>query len=117
MAGAEVVEAALAALEIARHAALLAQGVELLVAARDQLVGVGLVAHVPHHLVAVEIEGLVEGKGELHHPQAGAEVTTAGAHHLEVTFADLTADRLQFGDAEPVQLIRVRQLAEMHHGP
>jgi hypothetical protein len=92
VAGTEVVEAALAALQIAGHTTLLAQGVELVVATGDQLVGVGLVAHIPHHLVVVEIEGLVKGQGELHHPQTRAEVPAAGAHHLQVTLPDLAAD-------------------------
>ena len=77
VAGTEMVEAALGPLQVARHPVLLPQGGEILVAARDQLVGVGLVAHIPHHLVLVEIEGLVEGEGEFHHPQARTEVTTA----------------------------------------
>ena len=114
MAGTEVVETAFAALQITRHAVLLAQGVEVVVAAGDQLVGIGLVAHIPHHPVVVEVEGLVEGQGEFHHPQAGAEVATAGAHHLQVAFADLAGDALQLGGAQAVQLIRVRQLTEVH---
>ena len=114
MAGTEVVETAFAALQIARHAVLLAQGVEVVVAAGDQLVGIGLVAHIPHHPVVVEVEGLVEGQGEFHHPQAGAEVATAGAHHLQVAFTDLAGDALQLGGAQAVQLIRVRQLTEVH---
>ncbi len=117
MAGTEVVEAALAALEVAGHASLLAQGVETAVAARDQLVGIGLVAHIPHHLVVVEVEGLIERQSELNHPQPGSEVAAASAHHLQVPLPGLTADRLELDDAEPVQLVRVRQLAEVHHIP
>ena len=62
----------------------------------------------------VEIEGLIEGKGEFHHPQAGAEVAAAGADHLEVAFADLTCNPLELCSAQSVQLIRMRQLTEMH---
>ena len=41
-------------------------------------------------------------------------MAAAGAHHLQMALADLTGDVLQLGDAQPVQLIRMRQLAEMH---
>jgi hypothetical protein len=101
----------------AGHAALLAQGVEAVITAGDQLVGIGLVAHNPHHLVVVEIQRLVEGDGEFHHPQARTQVAAAGAHHLQVAFADLAGDRFEFGDAESVQLVGVAQLAEMHSDP
>ena len=72
VAGAEVVEHALAALQVARHAALLAQAVKTVVSARHQLVGIGLVTHVPHNPIVVEVEGLVEGQGQFNHSQARA---------------------------------------------
>ena len=114
VAGAEVVEAAFAALEITGHPTPLPQGVELAVATGDQLVGIGLVTDIPDHLVAVEVEGLIEGEGELHHPQARPEVTAAGGDHLEVLLTDLAGDRLEFRGTQTVQLIRVIQLAEVH---
>ncbi|MFZ9947758.1 MAG: hypothetical protein ACO3FN_11905, partial [Vulcanococcus sp.] len=41
-------------------------------------------------------------------------MAAAGAHHLKVALADLTGDRLELSSAQTVQLIRMRQLAEMH---
>lgn len=87
----EVIEAALAPFEVARHSALLAQCVELVVAPRDQLVGVGLVAHVPDNPVLVEVEGLVEGQGEFHHTQPWPEMASAGGHHLQMLLTNLTS--------------------------
>ena len=114
MACTEVVEGALATLQITRDAVLLAQGVEGVVATGDQLVGVGLVTHIPNNPVSVEVKGLIQGEGELHHPQAWAEVTTARAHHFQVTLADLAGDAFELSNAEAMQLIGMRQLAEMH---
>ena len=116
VAGTEMIKGAFAALQIAGNPTLLAEGMKIVVAACDQLVGVGLVAHVPHNLVTVEVEGLVEGQGKFHNPQARAKVPSGGADDLQMPFADLAGNGLEFGNAEAMQLIRMSQLAEMHHG-
>ena len=87
---------------------------EAAVAAGDQLVGIGLVTHVPDDPILVEVKGLVERQGELDHPEAGAEVTAAGGHGFEMLLADLPGDRFEFRGAETVQLVGMAQLAEMH---
>lgn len=51
----KVVKLALTALEISRNAILLAQGIKSIVASRQQLMGIGLVPHIPDYLVAIEI--------------------------------------------------------------
>ena len=117
VASAEMVKTAFAALEIARHTTLLAKAVEILVSAGQQFVGVGLVAHIPDHLVVVEVQGLVEGQGELHNPEAWAQMSAAGGHHLEMALAHLAGDGLELCSGEAVQLIRMAQLAEMHARP
>jgi hypothetical protein len=114
VAGTEMIEATFATLQVTRHTVLLAERVEIVVAAGDQLVGIGLVAHIPHHAVVVEIEGLIQRQGELHHTQTGAQVAAAGTHHLQVAFTDLPGDPFELRHAQAVQLIRMRQLAEMH---
>ena len=111
---AEMVEAALAAFEITGHTTLLAKGVKIGVAAGDQLVGIGLVSHIPDHAVVVEVESLIEGQGEFHHPKPWAEVAAAGGHHLQVAFPDLASHRFQFRDGEAMQLVGVAQRAELH---
>ena len=50
------------------------QCVELLAPARDELVGVSLVTHIPDDLVPGGIEDVVEGKGELHGAQRRGQV-------------------------------------------
>jgi hypothetical protein len=114
MAGTEMVEVALRALEIPGDAVLLAQGVEVVETTGDQFVGVGLVPDVPNDPVPVEIKGLVQRQGELNDPETWSEMTTAGGHHLEVTIAYLTGDILKLGQPEAMQLVRMRQISEMH---
>ena len=79
---------------VARHAAGLAQLLEALLAAGDELVDVGQVAGVPQDAVVGGVEHPVEGQGELDDAQVGAEVAAAGAGdgaHDEV--ADLLGQR------------------------
>ena len=117
MARTEMIELAFAALEISRHTALLAEGVERAETAGDQFVRVGLVTHIPHHAILVQIKGLIEGQGEFHHTKPRSEMATAGGHHLKMTLPDLTGDVFQIRDAETMQLIRMGQISEMHAPP
>ena len=73
----------------------------------DQFVGVGLMSHIPDHLVPVQIERLVERQGEFNNTKARSEMTTAGGHNLEMPLPDLAGNILKLGQAEAVQLIRM----------
>ena len=117
MTGTEMIETTLRPLEIAGHPVLLTERSEVVVPTGDQLVGISLVAHIPDHTVVIEIERLIESQCELHDAEPRAEMPTAGGHHLEVTFADLTSDIFQLSDAESMQLIRMLQISEMHAQP
>jgi len=55
-------------------AVLPAQGGKTVAPAGQQLVGIGLVPHVPDDLVVGGGEDPVQGNGQLHHPQAGRQV-------------------------------------------
>ena len=95
----EMIEGAFRSFEISGNAVLLTQAVEIVETTGDQLVGIGLMAHIPDHLVPVEIKGLIERQGEFNHPQTRPQVTTAGGHHFQVPFTDLTGDILQLRQA------------------
>ena len=114
MASSEMIETAFGALEISRNAVLLTQGVEVVETTSDQLVGIGLMPDVPDDPVSIQIEGLIQGQGELNDTEARAEMATAGGHHLKVTIPNLTSDIFKFGHPETVQLIRMLQISEMH---
>ena len=91
MARTKVVKLAFAPLEVARYPVFLAQGVEVMVATGDQLVGIGLVAHIPGDFIAIEVEGLIQRQGQLHHPQPRAQVPPASRHGFQMLFANLAS--------------------------
>ena len=114
MACPKMIKGAFTALQVAGHAVFLPQGVEAVIAAGDQLVGIGLVAHVPAHAVPIQVQGLIKRQGQLHHPQARTQVSAAGGHGLQVLLANLPCNLLQFRDVQPVELAGVLQLANVH---
>ena len=51
------------------HALVLAQGMELLLPAGDQLMGIALMTNIPDQFVCRGIEDRVQGQGQLNHAQ------------------------------------------------
>ena len=98
---------ALGALRKARDAAQLAQRVHAVAAAGQDLVRVGLVAHVPHQAVFRGVEDMVQGHGQLHRAQVGAEVATGLRHALQHELAQLGRQHLEVCAREPTQVCRV----------
>jgi len=82
VAGAEVVVRALVAGEETREPVLLAQRVELPRAAREQLVRIGLVAHVPHQLVGGAVEDAVQRYSQLDGPEVRGQVAAGTRHRV-----------------------------------
>jgi hypothetical protein len=74
MRGAERVIGAFRPLGEARQPVLLADRQHLLAAARQDLVGIALVADVPDQLVTRRVEDRVDRDGHLHHAEARAEM-------------------------------------------
>ena len=104
MAGAELVVLALAALEEAGDAVLLPQRRERLVAAGEQLPGVGLVADVPDDLVAGGVELVEQRDGQLDHAEAGADVAAGDRAALDQALADLLGQLGKLVAAEALQV-------------
>ena len=75
MAGTKVVVLTLRALEEARQAPFLTNGVEFIFAARKDLVRISLVPRVQHDLVVRSVEDIVQSYRELHHTESGTEVS------------------------------------------
>jgi hypothetical protein len=117
MAGAKVIESALAALQITSNTMLLTQRVEGIEATREQLVGIGLVPNVPTHFVSIEIEGLIQSNGEFNDTKSWSKVSPTRRNHAEVTFPDLTSDIFELSKTEAVQLVRMLEISEMHAQP
>ena len=78
-----------------REAAVLADGVELVAAAGEHLVRVGLVADVPEDLVARRVEQRVERDGDLAGAEVRAEVAADLADRVDDLLADLLGDLLE----------------------
>ena len=78
----------------ARNAVLGAQCVKALKPACQELVGVALVADVPHHAVLGKIEHAVHGDRQLHHAQIRGQMTAVDGHHLDQLFSDFGAERV-----------------------
>jgi len=94
VADAEGVVGAFAAPRKRRQAVLLAQGVHQAAAPGEDLVRVGLVAHVPHQAVHRGVEHVVQGDGQFDHPKAGAEVAARAAHGVQQFLAQLIGQGL-----------------------
>jgi hypothetical protein len=87
-----------------RQTAVLADRVQLVAAAGQDLVGIGLVADVPEDLVARGVEEAVEGDGQLAGPEVGAEVAADLADRVDDQLADLLGELLELGIVEAVEV-------------
>ncbi len=91
---------------IPRHAAALAQRVELVLPAGQQLVHVGLMTGVEHDPVHRRVEHAVQSDGELHHAEVGSEVAAGPRHDIDQDVADLGGQHRQLLGAEFLQVLR-----------
>ena len=88
----------------ATQAVDLAQGVEPVQAARQELVRVRLVARVPHDPVARRLQEPVQGQGDLDDTQRGAEVAAGHGHGPDDRLADLGGELDKLGLREATQI-------------
>ena len=95
MAGFEGVIFAFAALGEAGNAAIRAQGMKFVTAARQELVYVTLMAHIKDQLVLGHIKNPVQGKGQLHHTQVGGQMSAFAGNGRYQFGADLASQVIQ----------------------
>ena len=98
------------------QAAVLADRPELVAAAGEDLVRIGLVADVPHDLVARRVEQRVHGYRDLARAEVGAEVPADLADRVDQQLAHLLRDLLQLVLGEPVQVLRAVDAVEDRFG-
>ena len=79
----------------ARKTRVLAQTRELFLTAREQLVSVALVPHVPDDLVGGRVERAVQRNSEFHRPQVGRQVPTGARRRLNDALADFRSQTVQ----------------------
>ena len=87
-----------------REAGVLADRRDLVAAAGEDLVRVGLVADVPEDLVARRVQQRVQRDGDLAGAEVGAEVPADLPHRVDQQLADLLGDLLELVVGEPVEV-------------
>ena len=86
--------------------AQLAQCGHAVTATGQDLVGVGLVAHVPHHAVVRGVEHIVQGHRQLDRPEVGAEVPTGLGHAVQHIGPQFLGQRLELAAGQGPQVRR-----------
>ena len=105
VAGAEVVVGAFIALEEAGQPVVLAQGGEAVFAAREDLVGIGLMTHVPYDAVLQEVEVVEQRHREFDGAEVGAEVPAGLRYRGDQEGPDLSGQLLQLRGREVPYLL------------
>ena len=80
--------------------------------AGQDLVRIGLMADIPDQAVRRRVEHVVEGDGELDHPQAGAEMAAGDRHRIDGLLAQLVRQLAQLPALETPQISRRLDLVE-----
>jgi len=104
--GAKGVVFGFAAFGKARDAALLAQLGHAVAAARQNLVRVGLVAHVPDDAVMRRVEHLVQGQRELDRAKVGRQVPARFGYRLQHEAAQLVGKLFQLATIQALEVCR-----------
>src|SRR5690606_26305584 len=73
---------------------------------RYQLVGVGLVAHVPDQLVSRCIENGVQSQGELNYTEIGTQMPAGHRDGLYDARSDLLGQSLKLRSGQPLEVAR-----------
>ena len=107
MRGAEGVVIALGTSRKAGQAPELAQARHAIAAAGEDLVRIGLMAHVPHQPVVRGIEDVMQGDRQFHRAQVGAEVAPGARNAVQDKGAQLLGQRRQLGACQLAQVGRV----------
>ena len=76
MAGVKGIVGAFASFGKAAESLVLTDGLEVLEATGQELVGVALVANIPYELVVWGVKDIMDGQGQLNNAQAGCEMAS-----------------------------------------
>ncbi len=95
-----------------REAAVLADRVQAVATAGEHLVGVGLVADVPQHLVGGRVEQAVQRHRQLAGAEVGAEVPADLADGVDDQLADLLGHLLELIVVETLEVVGAVDLVE-----
>jgi len=88
---------------------VLTEGVEAVLASRQELVGIGLMAHIPDDAVDEEVELVHEGHRQFHGAHVGTEVPARLADGIDEEVPDLSRELLQLSGREVPDLLGCRE--------
>ena len=72
------------------EAVFLTDSFKQIVSAGNNLVGITLVADIPHNLVLRRVEYPVKSQGQLHNPQIGGKVAAVFMSYINYSFTNFT---------------------------
>ena len=98
------VELALGPLRKTAQSAQLAQAIHAVAPAREDFVGVGLVAHIPHQAVLWRVKNVMQGYGELDRTEVGTQVPAGFADGIQQVGAQFIGKLAQLGALELAQI-------------
>ena len=101
----------------AAHAAELAQIVEAVLSPAEDLMGIGLMAHVPYDLILRKIKGQVQGHGQLHDSQVGGQMTACTADLFQQKLPDLLRQHRIIFRFQLLDIRRLFYLFQKHSVP
>ena len=113
----EDVAFAFLALGEAAEAMELAQGLEPVLPAGEDLVGVGLMPHVPDDFVLREVQGQVQGHGQLHGPQVRPQMPSRDADRPYQEIPDLLCQTSQVLFPYLLDIVRLSNGLQQHRHP
>ena len=100
MTGVEAVAVTLLPLRKSAHAAIFPQVIEACPSSGQQLMRIGLMAHIPDHLILREVKCQMHGHGQLHHTQIRCKVSAGLTERPDQKITDFLCQLLTFRKKE-----------------
>ena len=104
MARTEAVKRTLRPLRETTHPMILPESVEVFLSTRQDFMGIGLMADVPHDLILRQIEGQIQPDGQLHYPEIRGEVASVLGGFLYDKLSDFGRE---FPELMIIQLLQI----------
>ena len=102
----EAVKRTLRPLRETAHAMILPEPVEVILSTGQDLMGIGLMAYVPHDLILWQIEGQIQPDGQLHHPEIRGEVASVLGGFLYDKLSDFGREFSELMIIQFLQILR-----------
>ena len=102
---AEAVKRTLRPLRETTHPMILPESVEVFLSTRQDFMGIGLMADVPHDLILRQIEGQIQPDGQLHHPEIRGEVASVLGGFLYDKLSDFGRELLKLPITQLLQIL------------